>query len=140
MPLNEKNGSRAHVYTWLVLMQLEQHGKAARDDDAVKIKELAFNHENRNDGGRAAAEALASPIMNLFSALTQAELASGMSPDLVKRMLVDVLADGEKTVRDLSTALDACYRIPLLRGVRGTASRCFSDAGSPRTGSTRASW
>ncbi len=101
----------AFSFTWLVLRQLDQHRKAFRDGRTIKIKELAFNEENGEPTNRQrAAEALAVPMMNLYSALGEAELASGMTMERAKEIIVNVLMDGEKTVLDLSEAFDRCYR------------------------------
>ncbi len=104
------------VYTWFVLMQLDQHRKDVADCRSMKIRELAFysGHEGPDDRRRAA-EALALPLMNLYSALGKTALERGVSMDQAKQMIVGVLLDGEKTVTDLAAALDECYQLPQAR-------------------------
>ena len=113
MPSQERNDGLAPVYTWLVLRQLDQHREQSMDNRVIKIKDLAFHKEqNGPEDRRRAAEALAVPLMNLYSALRNAGLESGMTVGQAKQMIVGVLLDGEKTVVDLAAAFGKCYRFP----------------------------
>ena len=113
MPAQERDDSTASAYTWFVLMQLDQHREQSMGDEALKIKDLAL-HKNHSGPGdlQRAAEALAVPLMNLYSALGKAGLDSGVTMDQAKQMIVGVLLDGEKTVLDLAAVFDKCYRFP----------------------------
>ena len=112
MPAQE-NDSPAPAYTWFVLMQLDQHREQSMGDRALKIKDLALHkdHSGLEDRQRAA-EALAVPLMNLYSALGKAGLDSNVTMDQAKQMVVGVLLDGEKTVLDLAEVFGKCYRFP----------------------------
>ncbi len=82
-------------------------------DTALRIKDLAFHKEGRGPEDRQrAAEALAGPLMNLYSALGKAGLACGVTMDQAKQLIVGVLTDGEKTVLDLAAVFGKCYRFP----------------------------
>ena len=109
----ERNDSPAPAYTWFVLMQLDQHREQSMGGRALKIKDLALHkgYSGPEDLQRAA-EALAVPLMNLYSALGNAGLDSNVTMDQAKQMVVGVLLDGEKTVLDLAAVFDKCYRFP----------------------------
>ena len=109
----QENDSPAPAYTWIVLMQLDQHRERSMGDRALKIKDLALhkNHGGLEDRQRAA-EALAVPLMNLYSALGKAGLDGSVTVDQAKQMIVGVLLDGEKTVLDLAAVFEKCYRFP----------------------------
>jgi hypothetical protein len=110
---HRRNDHLTPIYTWFVLMQLDQHHKEFMDGSRLKIRELAL-HKGSNGHGdlRRAAESLAMPLMNLYSALGGAELKRDVSPEQAKEKVVCVLLDKEKTVTDLAAALDACYLCP----------------------------
>jgi hypothetical protein len=109
----ERNDSAASAYTWFVLMQLGQHREQSMGDTALKIKDLAFHKEHSGPEERQrAAETLAVPLMNLYSALGRAGLAGGVTADQAKQQIVGVLLDGEKTVQDLAAAFCKCYCFP----------------------------
>jgi hypothetical protein len=94
-------------------MQLDQHREQSMGDTALKIKDLALHKEHCGpEDRRRAAEALAGPLMNLYSALGKAWLADGVTVDQAKQLIVGVLVDGEKTVRDLAAAFGKCYCFP----------------------------
>jgi hypothetical protein len=113
MPEQERNDSSAPVYTWFVLMQLDQHCEQSMGDRALKIKDLALHKDHSGTGDlQRAAEALAVPLMNLYSALGRAGLDSDVTMDQAKQMVVGVLLDGEKTVLDLAEVFGKCYRFP----------------------------
>ena len=113
MPEQERNDSPAPAYTWFVLMQLDQHREQSMGDRALKIKDLALHKDYSGpEDLQRAAEALAVPLMNLYSALGKAGLDSDVTMDQAKQMVVGVLLDGEKTVLDLAEVFGKCYRFP----------------------------
>jgi hypothetical protein len=113
MPAQEINDGPASAYTWFVLMQLGQHREESMGDTALKIKDLAFHKAHTGpEDRRRAAEALAGPLMNLYSALGRAGLADGVTVDQAKQQIVGVLLEGEKTVRDLAAVFCKCYCFP----------------------------
>ena len=113
MLAQERNDSPAPAYTWLVLMQLDQHREQSMGDKALKIKDLALHKDYSGpEDRRGAAEALAVPLMNLYSALGKAGLDGGVTMAQAKQMIVGVLLDGEKTVLDLAAVLEKCYQFP----------------------------
>lgn len=113
MPVQERNDGPAAAYTWIVLKQLDQHRERSMGDTALKIKDLAFHKEHIGPEDRQrAAEALAGPLMNLYSALGRAGFAGGVTVDQAKQAIVGVLEDGEKTVLDLAAVFDKCYCFP----------------------------
>lgn len=113
MPAQERDDGPAPAYTWFVLMQLDQHREQSMGDRTLKIKDLAFHKEHSGPGDRRrAAEALAVPLMNLYSALGKAGLDGGVTMDQARQMIVSVLLDGEQTVLDLAAVFGKCYRFP----------------------------
>lgn len=113
MPAQDRNDSPAPAYTWFVLMQLDQHHEQSMGDTALKIKDLAFHKEHTGPEDRQrAAEALALPLMNLYSALGKAGLDNSVTMDQAKDLIVGILLDGEKTVLDLAAIFGKCYRFP----------------------------
>ncbi len=109
----QENDSLAPAYTWFVLMQLDQHREQSIGERPLRIKDLALHKEHSGPEDRQrAAEALAVPLMNLYSALGQAGLDSNVTMDQAKQMVVGVLLDGEKTVLDLAEVFGKCYRFP----------------------------
>jgi hypothetical protein len=114
MPVQEQNDGPAFAYTWFVLMQLDQHRERSMGDKVLQIKDLAFHKDHSGPVDRqAAAEVLAVPLMNLYSALGKAGLDAGVTMDQAKQLIVGVLLDGEKTVLDLAAAFCKCYRFPV---------------------------
>jgi hypothetical protein len=113
MPAQEMNDCPATAYTWFVLMQLDQHRERSMGVEALKIKDLALYKGNSGpEDRRRAAEVLAMPLMNLYSALGKAGLADTVTMDQAKQKIVGVLVDGEKTILDLAAAFEICYRFP----------------------------
>jgi len=109
----ERNDSPAPAYTWFVLLQLDQHHERSIGEGTLKIKDLALHKEHSGPEDRQrAAETLAVPLMNLYSALGEAGLDGCVTMDQAKQMIVDVLLDGEKTVLDLAAVFGKCYRFP----------------------------
>jgi hypothetical protein len=94
-------------------MQLDQHREQSMGDRALKIKDLAFHKDYSGpEDLQRAAETLAVPLMNLYSALGKAGLDSNVTMDQAKHMVVGVLLDGEKTILDLAAVFSECYRFP----------------------------
>jgi hypothetical protein len=112
MPAQERNDSPAPAYTWFVLLQLDQHHEQSIGEGALRIKDLALHKDHGPGDRQRAAEALAVPLMNLYSALGKAGLDNSLTMDQAKEMIVGVLLDGEKTVLDLAAVFGKCYRFP----------------------------
>ncbi len=108
-----KNNDLAATYAWFVLKRFDQHQEDIVNG-TMKMGKLALHKASPDPGERRrAAEALAMPLLNLYSALRRAALED-VTQEEAKQMVVAVLLDGEKTVEDLAAVFTRCYPSPLM--------------------------
>lgn len=102
--------NRACTTTWTTLRVLDQIDEVFKDSGDVRMSELTFwNQAASADMRKLQATTIANQMDNIFRLIRRATYEEGVTREKAVSDMVNIMANEDKTVSDLSEVIDTDY-------------------------------